>query len=337
MGPVRHGRRRPAWGRLRGPGYLLLAAVLSGCALDGALAPRGSSAAIVAGVWWYMFWVATAVFVGWLAVLAWGVLRPRGQEEDPDHEARVHRRLIVGGGIVLPVIVLGSLFGYNLSALLALPQGGDVVVDVTGYQYWWEVAYPEAGFVTANEMYIPTETDVRVRLRSEDVIHSFWVPQLGGKRDMVPGHVNELTLRATEPGRYLGECAEFCGIQHANMRFEVVAVPAVEYDAWLARMARPAPAPDTPEERAGHAAFMTSSCAACHTVRGTPADGRLGPELTHFARRERLGAGVAPNERGHLGGWVVDSQTLKPGNLMPPVEVDARRLPELLTYLESLE
>ncbi|CAN5258803.1 cytochrome c oxidase subunit II [soil metagenome] len=338
MRPARQGRDRPALGPLRHSGYLLLAAVLSGCALDGALAPRGSSASTIAGVWWYMFWVGTAVFVGWLALFGWALLRPRGQEAtDSDHEARIHRRLIVGGGIVLPVIVLGSLFGYNLSALLALPRGGDVVVDVTGYQYWWEVAYPQAGFVTANEMYIPTDTDVRVRLHSEDVIHSFWVPQLGGKRDLVPGHVNELTLRATEPGRYLGECAEFCGIQHANMRFDVVAVAPGEYDAWLARMARPAPRPDTPSERAGYEAFMTSSCAACHAIRGTPADGRVGPALTHFARREELGAGVAPNDRGHLGGWVVNSQALKPGNLMPPVEVDARQLPELLTYLESLE
>jgi cytochrome c oxidase subunit 2 len=251
-------------------------------------------------------------------------------------ERKVERRFIVGGGIVMPAIVLGALFVANIAGLNALPRGRDLVVDVTSYQFWWEVSYPEPGFVTANEMYIPTGTDVRVRLNTVDVIHSFWVPQLGGKRDLVPGHAAELTLRADEPGRYLGECAEYCGIQHANMRFAVVAVPPEEYEAWASAMAEPGAEPDTAAEVAGFDTFM-QNCAACHAVQGTPADGDRGPDLTHLMAREEIGSGVAPNDRGHLGGWTVNSQALKPGNLMPPVPVDAEELPDLLTYLESLE
>jgi cytochrome c oxidase subunit 2 len=154
---------------------------------------------------------------------------------------------------------------------------------------------------------------------------------------MVPGRINELTLHAREPGRYLGECTEFCGLQHANMRFEVVAVTPDDYERWLAHMARPAAEPDTVAERAGLETFMDSTCASCHTIDGTPADGRRGPALTHFAARQRLGAGAAPNDRGHLAGWVVNSQALKPGNPMPPIEIEADRLADLVTYLESLE
>jgi cytochrome c oxidase subunit 2 len=301
------------------------------------MAPRGVNADVGNGAWWFMFWLSGAIFVGWLALFMVAMFRRRRTAATEADEERVHRRFIVGGGLVLPAIALGALFVYNLGALNALPQGGDVVIDATGYQYWWEFGYTQPEFVTANEMYIPTGTDVRVRLRTADVIHSFWVPQLSGKRDMVPGRVNELTLHAREPGRYRGACTEFCGIQHANMRFTVIAVPPDQYQAWLAHMARPAAQPRTAAERAGYGAFMDSSCASCHVVRGTPADGRAGPDLTHLASRRELGAGAVPNDRGHLGGWVVNAQALKPGNPMPPIEIAADDLPDLLTYLESLE
>jgi cytochrome c oxidase subunit 2 len=317
------------------------------------MAPRGIDADVANGVWWYMLWLSTAIFVGWLALFGIGLAR-RHRTAGDDADARIHRRLIVGGGLVLPTIALGSLFVYNLAALNALPSGDDVVIDATAHQFWWEFSYfadpgsaiptadPSARgtqpqFVTANEIYIPTDTDVKVRLRTTDVIHSFWVPQLSGKRDMVPGRVNELTLHARQPGRYRGECTEYCGIQHANMLFEVIAVGPDEYRAWLRDMARPAAEPDTPAEQAGYDAFMSSTCASCHVIDGTPAKGVLGPALTHFASRERLGAGAAPNDRGHLAGWIVNSQAIKPGNPMPPVEIDAGELSDLLTYLESLE
>lgn len=310
---------------------------LGGCGMSGALAPRGTDAQIAANIWWYMFWLGTAIFVGWLALFVRAMVRQPSARLDERDERRLHTRFIVGGGIVLPSLVFATLFVVDLLGIAALPQGDDVVVDATGYQFWWEFAYADPDLVTANEMYIPTDTDVQVRLHTEDVIHSFWVPQLSGKRDMIPGRTNVLTLHATEPGRYLGECTEFCGIQHANMRFEVVAVPPDEYEAWLDDMLAPAPEPQTADQQRGYETFMTASCAACHVIRGTPADGQIGPVLTNFADRRWLGAGVAPNDRGHLGGWVVNPQAIKPGSTMPPVEVDAEDLPALLDYLETLE
>jgi cytochrome c oxidase subunit 2 len=301
------------------------------------MAPRGRDAEIASDLWWYMLALGGGIFLGWLALFAVAMVRRPRPDADPTDDARTHRRFIIGGGLVLPAVALGSLFIYNLVGLNAMPQGGDVVINATGYQFWWEFSYEQPEFTTANEMYIPTGTDVRVKLRTNDAIHSFWVPQLAGKRDMVPGRVNELTLHASEPGRYLGECAEYCGVQHANMRFQVVAVAPDDYRAWLDRMAEPAAEPRTAVEMAGYDTFMTSSCAACHTIRGTPADGQVGPPLTHFGSREWLGAGAAPNDRGHLGGWVVNSQGIKPGNPMPPVAVDAEDLDSLLTYLQSLQ
>jgi cytochrome c oxidase subunit II len=310
--------------------------LLGGCALDGVMEPRGANAASIARLWWFMFWLGAAVFVGWFAFFLGAMFRRRRREADEEGERRAQTLFIIGGGIVMPAIVLGSLFVANLVGLTSLPRGREVVIDATAYQFWWEFAYPDPGFVTANEMYVPTGTDVRIRMSSPDVIHSFWVPQLAGKLDLVPGHLNELTLNASEPGRYLGECAEYCGIQHANMRFAVVAVPPEEYESWLRMMAAPSPPPNTPSEIAGFDAFM-ANCAGCHAIRGTPADGRKGPDLSRFALRRELGAGVAPNDPGHLGGWIVNSQALKPGNPMPPVPVDPRSLNDLLTYLESLE
>ncbi|HSJ45476.1 MAG TPA: cytochrome c oxidase subunit II, partial [Euzebyales bacterium] len=210
--------------------------LLAGCSLSGTLAPRGTDAQIAARIWWFTLALGGAIFVGWLALFVVAMVRRPSGDVDEEHERRLHRRFIVGGGIVLPSVAFASLFVIDLLGIAARPGGDDVVVDATGYQFWWEFAYEDAELVTANELYIPTGTDVRVRLHTEDVIHSFWVPQLSGKRDMIPGRTNVLTLHATEPGRYLGECAEFCGVQHANMRFEVIAVSPAEYRQWLRDM-----------------------------------------------------------------------------------------------------
>ena len=336
--PYTSPERRP---HIRGAARAALLApaalALGGCGRAGALSPRGTGAAVSSQLWWYMLWLGGGITVGFLLLFFVAMFRRHRADRSDADDARLHRRFVIGGGLVLPGVALGSLFVYGIITIDDYPDGGDVVIEATGYQFWWEFTYDDPEFVTANEMYIPVDTDVRVRLRAADVIHSFWVPQISGKRDMVPGKVNELTIHATEPGRYFGECAEYCGIQHANMQFSVVAVPPEEYRAWLDHMAEPAAEPDTEAELAGYETFMSSSCVGCHAIRGTPADGQAGPALTHFALREKLGAGVAPNDRGHLGGWVVNAQALKPGNEMPPVEVDAEDLPALLTYLESLE
>jgi cytochrome c oxidase subunit 2 len=221
------------------------------------------------------------------------------------------------------------------------PAPGEFVVEVTGRQYWWEVRYrdvrPQLEFETANELRIPVGRRVVVRLRSKDVIHSFWVPGLQGKMDLIPGRANAIVLTAAQPGVWRGQCAEFCGVQHAKMAFTVVAEPPERYEAWAARQRTDAPTPADSAGLADRDSFLASGCVLCHAVRGTPAHGDRGPDLTHLASRLTLAAGTLPNTRGHLYGWVADPQAIKPGSLMPPVPLDARDLHAIVRYLSTLE
>lgn len=308
----------------------------AGCAFDGALAPRGQGAADVASLWWVMLAMATCVYVVTIGLLLAASLRRRRGEPGEARVSRIDRRFIVGGGILLPSAVLLPLLVLNVQVLASQPAAQTLEIEVVANQFWWEIRYPGAGLVTANQIHLPVGEDVVLRLRSDDVVHSFWVPQLAGKRDLVPGRENTLTLRADEPGVYRGQCAEYCGIQHANMALHVVAEPPDDFEAWLEAAAEPAAEPATAAAQRGRDTFFDAGCAACHAVRGTPADGQIGPDLTLFADRLTIGAGAAPNDRGHLGGWVVDSQSIKPGNEMPPMEVESARLQDLLIYLEGL-
>lgn len=313
-----------------------LAMAVGGCAQDGAFAPASEAARSIDALWRFMLVTSTAVFALVVVLLLIGVVR-RG-----DHEAREHERgdrlFIVGGGILLPAVVLLGVLAFNIDTVVGRSVGdGTVDIEVIGNRWWWEVRYPEQGIISANELHIPTGEPVRIHLMSNDVLHSFWVPELAGKRDAVPGRETTLSFTADEPGVYPGRCAEFCGIQHANMDFFVVAHDPGDFADWADRAAEPVPEPRTAAQRRGREVFMDVGCAACHAIRGTPADGQLGPDLTHFASRRTIGAGAADNTRGHLGGWVTNSQTIKPGNLMPPQQVPADELPDLLDYLESLE
>jgi cytochrome c oxidase subunit 2 len=237
-------------------------------------------------------------------------------------------------------LILLVVYGFTLQSLRELSAPEQPVatsIQVIGNMWWWEVRYPDAGVVTANEIHIPAGQPVEIVLSSEDVIHSFWVPELHGKLDALPGRVNSFWIEAEEPGVYWGECAEFCGVQHANMAFVVVAEAPEEYQAWLEAQDAPAPAPASEQVSEGLQVFLNSGCVNCHTIRGTPATGELGPDLTHLASRLTLGAGAAPNTRGHLAGWVADPHGIKPGVMMPPSHLDSEQLQALLTYLESLE
>jgi cytochrome c oxidase subunit 2 len=224
-----------------------------------------------------------------------------------------------------------------MRALPAPGEGAALTIDVTGFQWWWEVRYGDAAVTTANEIHLPVGQPVDVRLTSHDVIHSFWVPQLHGKLDVNPGHITTLRLIADEPGVYWGECAEYCGIQHANMRLVVVVEAPEAFQQWLARMQQPAAVPGEALAQRGQDVFLSSNCLFCHRVSGTDATGELGPDLTHVASRLTLGAGVAANTRGSLGGWVADPHSLKPGVLMPPSDLSGEDLQALLAYLETLE
>ncbi|MBX6356786.1 MAG: cytochrome c oxidase subunit II [Micromonosporaceae bacterium] len=318
---------------------VIAATVLSGCGggSPSALDPAGPGARRVEGLWWLLFWISVGVFAVVLTGVGWALARRRRRGEVRRGDAT---RFVVVAGAILPFFVLTGVYGVGLDDMSALtnpPAGAEpVTVDVTGHKWWWEVRYPATGAVTANEIHVPAGTTVRLRLRTADVLHSFWVPQLMPKTDLIAGRINETWLRADKPGRYRGQCAEYCGLQHAHMAFMVVAQPKADFDAWLARLTGPAPAPATAAERRGLQVFEQGTCAACHTVRGTAARGTVGPDLSMVGARWSIGAGAAPNDAGHLGGWIANSQTVKPGNAMPPQPVPAADLPDLIAYLRSL-
>jgi cytochrome c oxidase subunit 2 len=212
-----------------------------------------------------------------------------------------------------------------------------VTVEIVGHRWWWEVRYPDSGIVTANEVHLPLGQPVLLKTTSADVIHSVWIPRLQRKIDAIPGRTNELTLTATRQGTFRGECAEYCGLQHARMAFVVVAQSNDDFQAWLTDQGEvPPPVPADPEVRRGQEVFFSSACVYCHTIAGTNATGKLGPDLTHIASRATLGANTIPNTRGYLLGWINDPQHIKPGVLMPATELTGPEAQALLDYLESL-
>jgi cytochrome c oxidase subunit II len=228
------------------------------------------------------------------------------------------------------------LLSLKTSASLRVPQEG-FTVRVVGHKWWWEVRYPQQGIVTANEIHIPVGQPVRLELTSADVIHSFWVPRLNGKRDLIPGLETEFWIHADEPGVYRGQCGEYCGTQHANMAFEVIALAPAEFAAWLA--ARPQPRRQLPpqNESRGLQIFLRSGCSQCHTVQGTQATGNVGPDLTRFGSRQTIAAAMRPNTRDNLAAWISDPQVIKPGARMPRTDLTADDLETLLDYLEDLQ
>ena len=305
--------------------------------LHSVLHPAGWDAAIISQFAWVLFGAGTLIFVAVMALL---FLSLRSRE-------RPARALlwIGGGGIAFPVVVLTALLAWSTwrSAQLAPQTSRDALsISVTAKMWWWEVRYhdPASGreIVTANEIHIPVGRSVYLGLNSADVIHSLWVPSLAGKRDMVPGRVTGLTLRADKPGVYRGQCAEYCGAQHAKMALHVVALPPKEFEAWLARQAQPAlPANNAILER-GRAAFLAQRCQACHTIRGVAEGARLGPDLTHVGSRMHIGAGTLRKHRATLEGWIADPQAAKPGVFMPgSQDLDRDTLRALATYLEHLK
>jgi cytochrome c oxidase subunit 2 len=313
--------------------------------LQSVLHHGGSDAAVIGELAWGMIAAATLIFVAVMALLAFS-LRRHAQPLRP-------AVWIAGAGVAFPVIVLTILLGWSTwrSAQLR-PQGSAdaLAISVTGKMWWWDVRYrdPASGreIAAANEIHIPVGKKVYLGLNAADVIHSFWVPALAGKRDMVPGRVTGLTLRADQPGVYRGQCAEYCGIQHARMALHVVAHPPAEFDAWLARQAQPAlepplqPAaqPGSAMLARGRAVFLEQRCQSCHTIRGVAEDKNLGPDLTHVGSRAQIGAGTLRTHQGTLAGWIADPQAAKPGVLMPAApDIDGDSLRALAAYLESLK
>ncbi len=341
---MEHLRRSGYRDSLTGQRSRLLQAATS---IPSTLAPRGPAAAHIAGLFWLTVIACTAVFLLVLVMLLIPIIRAwRTQGDEPplpipiDADLRSPRpvregRWIGGLGAAMPVTVLTVIFLATLVTLRASnpPESASrLTIEVTGHQWWWEIRYPGRGVVTANELHIPVGRPARIELRGVDVIHSFWIPQLNGKTDLVPGQSNATWIQADSAGHYLGECAEYCGPQHAHMDFEVVAEDSAAFDRWIATQR----APVTAVSGDGPRLFLDHGCASCHTIRGTSAAGQVGPDLTHVASRLTLAGGVLPNGEGDIGGWIANPGRVKPGTLMPTIPMPGADLRVLAAWLSSL-
>jgi cytochrome c oxidase subunit II len=323
----------------------LILLVLSGCQADiSALNPRGEGAMHISRLWLLMFLIGAVVYLQVVILMLLALFRRRvsSSEDTPDTRPTSSRAqtFILVNGIAIPTAILIVVFGFSLVTLERLSPAGvraDLRIEVIGHRWWWEVRYPDHNIVTANEIHIPVGARVELYLTSSDVIHSLWVPSLHGKADLIPGQTNRMILSADEVGEFYGKCAELCGIQHAKMAFFVIAQTPDDFEQWLAAQQPPAPVPDGTLTQRGQQIFLGAACVYCHTVRGTSASGVIGPDLTHIASRKTLGAGAVPNTRGNMAGWIIDPQSIKPGNLMPPMYIEGDDLQALLAYLETLK
>ena len=320
--------------------YLLLCAtvILTACAgPQSALDPAGPAAASIhrLGI---VLWIGATLVTLLVVVLMLVPFLSR-------RERVVNRKLFLwGGGVALPAVTLTLLVPYVMTVgqgTRAATGPDRLSIDVTGALYWWEMSYRrgdgQSGITTANELRLPIGEPVELFLRANDVIHSFWVPNIAGKVDMIPGRTNRTVLQVDRPGIYRGQCAEYCGAQHSLMAFDVIAVPRAEFDEWLARLSEPVREPPSPELRQGRDLFLSLGCGACHTVRGL-VDGRLGPDLTQVGGRRTIGAGTLPGGLGNIAGWIAGSQHLKPGNPMPSYDrLEGQQLRALAAYMDSLK
>lgn len=302
--------------------------------------PKGNDSILIAELGGVMFIGAGAIFIVVMAFAAAALFGPESLRR-----VLRQRSFIIAAGIAFPVIALSALLVYAFltsAALVRANEPPDVRIEVIGEMWWWRIRYIDAMgnriMETANEIRIPAGRTVELSLTTADVIHSFWVPNLGGKTDMIPGHVNKQRLIAKEPGVFRGQCAEYCGAQHANMAFDVVALTPEAFDAWLAAQTAPARIPSGALARQGMQAFLENDCGKCHAIRGTTATGKDGPDLTHAGSRLSLAGAALPNTVGAFGGWIAASQHIKPGNKMPSFDrLSAEDLRALAAYMESLQ
>ncbi|MFL5615030.1 MAG: cytochrome c oxidase subunit II [Gemmatimonadaceae bacterium] len=296
--------------------------------------------------WWLVIVSGVVVAVVALLVVLGALHRPPARDATALERTGSHGGLIwiYLGGLLIPAVILIVSFGLTLGTLHATarpPADPAATVQIIGHRWWWEVKYvardPTKTIVTANELHVPVGRPVRLELTSADVIHSFWIPQLAGKTDVIPGQTNLAWLQADSAGVYRGACTEYCGLQHANMAPIVVAESPEKFMEWEEAERASAAKPSDPAAASGLAVFQKSACATCHAIRGSDALGRVGPDLTHLASRLTLAAGTLENTRGNLAGWIGNSQAIKPGNDMPVMTIAPNDLQALLAYLETLK
>jgi cytochrome c oxidase subunit II len=296
-------------------------------------------------LWDAMYWVSAVVFILVVVALLWGAFRRRSPEEPkatPGREPGLTTAVAIATAVTTAILFGFLIYDVAVGRQLTRDFGKQALqIRVIGHQWWWEVQYRDSvaqnWFTTANELHIPAGRPVVVELLSTDVIHSFWPPNLSQKRDLIPGKDNSLWFQADKPGVYRGQCAEYCGLQHAKMGFLVIADHPDSFATWLARQRDTALTPSSELTRRGQEVFLASTCVMCHAISGTVAGGRVGPDLTHLASRLTIAAGTLPNTRGNLAGWIVNPQSIKPGTRMPPNQLQPADLQALLAYLESLK
>jgi cytochrome c oxidase subunit 2 len=328
---------------------IALVVACAGCSSDSPSMLDGKSAQAgrISHLWWLMFGMAVVVYIGVIAFVLIAMLRRRartGDGDEPDHlvdvtpTERTDRSFLLYGGLALPIVVLSVIAVQTVRVSNRLQaSGASVHIDVDAKDWWWRISYPSDGVVTANEIHVPVGESVDIALRSDNVIHSLWVPQLNGKTDVVPGQTNHMTFTADTPGTYRGQCAEFCGIQHANMAFIVVVQTQPDYAGWLAANRAPGAAPQTAQQMQGAQLLATTSCAGCHTVAGTAAAGILGPDLTHVGSRATLAADALANTPADMAHWLSATQKVKGGALMPQIDLTPDQVNALVAYLENLK
>lgn len=321
-------------------------ATLAGCSgWQSALDPHSAEAGHLTDLFWFFTAVNAVV---WLLVAGavFITLRRRGGDAAPaeDSPAQTARKTIVVSGLTALTVIILTIFtfvSFYATRGFTWHNTHTLTVKITGRQWWWDIEYqnddPQQTFQTANEIHIPVGRPVTLELVSGDVIHSFWVPNLMGKQDLIPGRTNFLTIEADQPGLYRGQCAEFCGLEHAHMAILVFAQPQAQFDAWREQQMALAQTPGAPERLAGQQVFLSHPCASCHTIAGTDAGGRMGPDLTHFGGRATIAAGLLRNTPQALATWLKDPQAQKPGVNMPKVELSADERSQLVAYLEGLK
>ncbi len=314
------------------------------------LNPAGPAAANIEHTFALIFWITGTVYLLTIAALVYFVWRRRYAihtlpEPQPTSETddRFASRA-VAGAVTLTVLLL---FVMLISSFITSRRLGKmneqqaITIDVYGHQWWWEVQYPNEAepyrmVITANEIHVPVGRQIRIHGTSRDVIHSFWAPNIQGKRDFMPGYNTDVLMQVDKAGRWRGQCAEYCGTQHAHMSFYMVAESQKDFDNWMAAQAQTSVVPSNAQAAHGQQVFLTHACILCHTIRGTTAGSRVGPDLTHLAARSTIAAGMLPNTIGNLGGWILNPQALKPGSRMPPNQLSGPDLQDLLAYLETL-
>jgi len=339
--------------------FLLLAAImaLAGCRdVQSTYNVHGPAARSIGNLSWAMtiLFVLTTLIMGILLAIAFYRRRGSLAEHDPI-EAGGGQMWIAIGGIAIPIIVLTALFVAGLSLMSNFPIHGmpgmpsseqmvrsmkpDILI--VGHQWWWEIRYlnddPSKSFITANELHLPLHQPVNIEVETADVMHSFWIPALNGKVDMIPGQPNFIRIVASQTGDFTGQCAEFCGDDHAFMRLLAIVQDPKAYNAWIADQLKPGAEPTTPAAKAGEQLFVSAPCALCHTVRGTTAGGRVAPDLTHIGSRQMLASNIFPNNDAYLTAWITNAQSLKPDCLMPDLPVfTGEQITDVVAYLRQL-